>query len=674
MKNILGLLMGIFFFSWLACEDDVEPNVTYLYGSCFAKNENVTSSTAVLTGYFRGEVNVKTVKEFGFLYSTSSTVQVDDSATQKVALKESFVVNDYDYGGDGYLSTTYKTNLSKLSAGTKYYCCFFVSNGKNIVRSEIGDFMTLPLSKPLLGEVIVDSKGEHSLSVHCFIENDGGHDISTCGFSYKKKEELESAYSNREAQKDTTSFSATIIGLTPGATYQIRPYVLIENETVKGTPYEVTMDGIEAPEVTTIALEEKTYGATFAYLQGNVVSDGASKVIQRGFYFSKNSPDPSITDSVILVDSTSVPFRKMVSDLEPDQTYYYKAFATNATKTGTGQSMTFKTQSLTTYYINDPYLVSSTDRSLTVNASTNSNKDEIKETGFCYSTTNLLPEKDRNGDGFVKGSFSGEEMVSAVIDGLNPDTEYYVRSYVLTSEGKYVYSERSTSMRTSQKQAVSISLEYKDLTSTSVYVSVNVKTTGGVNTSEVGILFSEKTPTWEDKGSGTTQYKSSSQRISDLAPEKTYHVRGYAIVSGKNEPLLGEVQSITTLSLGGLTVSCDKPTLVNTEKGTTITIHQASATSEDNEVRNHITEMGYCYSASNSSPTKDNCDKSDKLSENNSIYNQSFLVEKRGKIYMRIYAVSVVSGKTTTGYSAPFTLEIGAAPGENDNDEPKKEN
>lgn len=185
MKNIFGLLMGIFFFSWLACEDDVEPNATYLSGSCFAENGNVTSSTAILTGYFIGEVNVKSVKEFGFLYSTSSTVQVDDSATQKVALKESFVVNEFDYDGDGYLSTTYKTNLSKLSAGTKYYCCFFVSNGKNIVRSEIGDFTTLPLSRPVLSQAVVDSKGERSLSIHCSIENDGGHSISSCGFSYK---------------------------------------------------------------------------------------------------------------------------------------------------------------------------------------------------------------------------------------------------------------------------------------------------------------------------------------------------------------------------------------------------------------------------------------------------------------------------------------------------------
>lgn len=674
MKNIFGLLMGIFFFSWLACEDDVEPNATYLSGSCFAENGNVTSSTAILTGYFIGEVNVKSVKEFGFLYSTSSTVQVDDSATQKVALKESFVVNEFDYDGDGYLSTTYKTNLSKLSAGTKYYCCFFVSNGKNIVRSEIGDFTTSPLSRPVLSQAVVDSKGERSLSIHCSIENDGGHSISSCGFSYKEKEASESARIKKDAKRDSTSFSVTIDNLTPGATYQIYPYINIENETIEGVLIEVTMEGAMAPEVVTSALEENAYGATYAYLQGNVVSEGASKVIERGFYFSKNSPDPSSLDSIIPVDPKSDLFRVKVSGLEPNQTYYYKAFARNVNKTGTGQAMTFRTLSLTTYYINEPYLVSSTDKSLTVNASTNSNKDEIKEVGFCYSTTNLLPEKDRNGDGYVKGSFSGEEKVSAVIDGLNPDMEYYVRSYVLTSEGKHVYSESSTSMRTSQKQDVSISLEYKDVTSTSVYVSVNVQTTGGASTSEVGILFSEKTPTWEDKGNGTTQYKSSSQTISSLTPEKTYYVRGYAIVSGKNEPLLGDVKSVTTLSLGGLTVSCDKPTLANTEKGATITINQASATSEDYEVRNHITEMGYCYSATNSSPTKDNCDKSGKLSESSSFYSKSFSVEKRGKIYVRIYAISVISGKTTTGYSAPFTLEIGAAPGENDNDEPKKEN
>lgn len=669
MRNIYGLLIGLFFLSWVACEDDVEPNGTWLYGSCFADTEDVTSSTAILRGYFEGEVNVNTVKKFGFLYSTSSQVQANDSATHEIPLEGTFHVNS-SYGIDYDETAVFSKALSGLSAGTKYYCCFFVSNGKNTIRSEISDFMTLPLTKPVLGEVVEDSKGERTLSVHCFIIDDGGHDIATCGFSYKKKEDPESSYSNKEAERDTTSFALTIDGLIPGAIYLVRPYVIIDNETIKGIPYEVTMDGMEAPEVVTSDVED--YGATYAYLLGNIILKGASDVVTRGFYFSKTSPDPSAKDSVLIATSDKDIFNVKIENLEPGTTYYYKAFATNKTKTGTGQSRTFQTRSLTAYYINNPYLDSSTDKSLTVSASTNSNKDEIKEAGFCYSITNLLPEKER--DGFVKGSFTEVGVISAVIEGLNPDTEYYVRGYVVTADGKYIYSENSSSMRTTQQQGVTLSLEYKDVTSTSVYVSVNAKTTGGASTSEVGILFSETTPTWEDKGSGTTQYKSSSQTISGLVPGKTYQIRGYAILSGKNEPLLGEVKSFTTLNLGGLTVSCNKPTLVNTEKGATITINQATATSDDGEVRNHITEMGYCYSATNSSPTKDNCDKSGKLSESSSFYSKSFSVEKKGKIYVRIYAISVVSGKTTMGYSAPFTLEIGAAPGENDNNSPKKEN
>lgn len=71
---------------------------------------------------------------------------------------------------------------------------------------------------------------------------------------------------------------------------------------------------------------------------GDVTSDGGSSVTERGFVYSTNA-NPTISDSKVIVGSGTGSFTGTTPAL-PTGAYYFRAFATNATGTSYGSSLT----------------------------------------------------------------------------------------------------------------------------------------------------------------------------------------------------------------------------------------------------------------------------------------------------------------------------------------------
>jgi len=71
---------------------------------------------------------------------------------------------------------------------------------------------------------------------------------------------------------------------------------------------------------------------------GEVTSNGGSSVTERGFVFGTN-PNPTLSDSKVTVGSGTGTFTGTTNAL-PTGTYYFRAFATNATGTSYGSSLT----------------------------------------------------------------------------------------------------------------------------------------------------------------------------------------------------------------------------------------------------------------------------------------------------------------------------------------------
>jgi len=86
--------------------------------------------------------------------------------------------------------------------------------------------------------------------------------------------------------------------------------------------------------VTTLAVTDITQNS--ATLNANITSDGGTEITQRGFYWSPTNEEPGENDNVETAGEGLGEFSIMLSDLQTNTTYYYRAFATNAQGTSTG--------------------------------------------------------------------------------------------------------------------------------------------------------------------------------------------------------------------------------------------------------------------------------------------------------------------------------------------------
>ncbi|MDA3930317.1 MAG: FISUMP domain-containing protein, partial [Prolixibacteraceae bacterium] len=154
--------------------------------------------------------------------------------------------------------------------------------------------------------------------------------------------------------------SGTATPLKSGQAYTIAGIDTEKGDNVKvmvfkggyvAIPVELTIDGDETlvfpleaqtpPEVQT--LEASDIESNSATLNGNVVSDGNATISERGFYWSATNSTPGPADNKETVTGTTGTFNKTISGLQPNTTYYVRAYATNSQGTAYGNQVSFTT-------------------------------------------------------------------------------------------------------------------------------------------------------------------------------------------------------------------------------------------------------------------------------------------------------------------------------------------
>jgi hypothetical protein len=81
-----------------------------------------------------------------------------------------------------------------------------------------------------------------------------------------------------------------------------------------------------------------------ASVAGEVVDDGGTEVIERGFVYN-TSPAPNLTHSIAVSGSGVGAFSSALTELQIGQTYYVRAYATNESGTVFGNEVVFQTAS-----------------------------------------------------------------------------------------------------------------------------------------------------------------------------------------------------------------------------------------------------------------------------------------------------------------------------------------
>ena len=303
-----------------------------------------------------------------------------------------------------------------------------------------------------------------------------------------------------------------------------------ENPDVDFTTEPFKIDKGPTKPVVTTAESPKETGINFVKIEGTIVSLGvlSDKVDQYGHVYSINNQTPTVADNRTKYgESTETKtYTSDLTSLQSAETYYIRAYATNAKGTSYGDVVTATTVA------GGPIVSTSDITDITQTSAksggniTSDGGSTITERGLFYGTTEEL-----NADSpKVKDSGTSTGEFTSSITGLTKGTKYYVMAYGKNSSG-YGYGDIKSFNTVGDPPTVETSSVDK-ISGTKAEANGKVTSNGGEPLSSYGFAYGKSSsPTIENNKweVGTTdlsgEYKG---LISGLETSTKYYVRAYA--------------------------------------------------------------------------------------------------------------------------------------------------
>ena len=255
------------------------------------------------------------------------------------------------------------------------------------------------------------------------VTDDGGAAVTERGICWSATSPPTTADNKVAAGTGMGSYTADLTGLAPDTTYYVRAYAINSESVSYGA--EENFLTTTTPTVTTTAASSIT--STSATCGGNVTDDGRMTVTQRGVCWSPNTA-PTTSDHVVKSGTGTGSYQVDITDLTPNTTYYFRAYAINNAGTSYGSEKTLTTAA-------NPPVVKTlayenvTTTSAEINGEVTSNGGAaVTERGVCYATTSPPTTSDST---IASGSGAGGFSVS--LSELSPSTTYYARAYATNS-------------------------------------------------------------------------------------------------------------------------------------------------------------------------------------------------------------------------------------------------
>ena len=281
-----------------------------------------------------------------------------------------------------------------------------------------------------------------------------------------------------------------------------------------------------------------------AKIKGLIKNDGGSSIVSKGICLSSKET-PTILDTVLFDSSVKLQYEVEFNDLLSNKTYFVRAFVKNVNGLSYGDIIKFSTKQA---IINTkPTVVTDSVSSITktsisaVGTVKNDGGYAVTSRGFCWglsSSPTITDNKTNNG--FYIGSFSSN------IQGLTPNTTYYLRSYATNSIGtsygnQIVFTTSNIYLPTVSTNSIS------SISNNSVTCNGVVSSDGGTQVLSKGFCWSKSNtlPTLNDNsivnGTGVGTFTS---QISGLTLNTVYYIRAFATNSKGTQ--YGQVLKFTT--------------------------------------------------------------------------------------------------------------------------------
>jgi uncharacterized protein (TIGR02145 family) len=415
------------------------------------------------------------------------------------------------------------------------------------------------------------------------VTSDGNLTITERGICWSINPNPTTANSHVANGTGTGSFSGSITGLTPGASYNVRAYAINTIGIAYSTPVTFSALAI-VPALSTLAITGVT--STTASCGGNVTYDGGTSVKARGVCWSIHQ-NPTISDSITINGLGLGSYTTSIKNLTPGVTYYFRAYAINTIGTAYGNQLTATTSAIIPDITTSAVLAVSSTSATSGGFLTSDGGSAITARGVCWSLNpNPTIADAKTTDGTGSSSFT------STLSGLTPGSTYYIKAYATNSIGT-AYGNQLSTITTAILPTLTTTIA-SSITSATAKSGGNITNDGGAQITIRGICWStSQNPTISDSkttdgvGAGTF-----TDALTGLTPGTIYYIRAYATNSVGtaygNQVIMTSLAVLPTLT----TTSVLAFTSTTASSGGVITSDGGSA----------ITSRGVCWSI-NQNPT-----------------------------------------------------------------------
>jgi hypothetical protein len=322
----------------------------------------------------------------------------------------------------------FTSNMTGLADGAIYYVRAYATNSSGTSYGNSVSFSTQPATLATLTTLDISFTTNTTANSGGDITSSGGATVTARGVCWSLNPNPTILNNTTNDGNGTGYFTSNLSGLSVGTTYYLRAYATNKVGTSYGNGIQFKTLDPTVPVLTTNAASNIT--KTTATSGGNISSDGASTIIERGVCWS-TSPNPTTANSKTLSGSGIGSFSSYLTGLSAGVTYYVRAFAVNGVGTGYGNEDEFATLAATL-----PTLTTTTITGI-ARGNANSGGDitsdggsAITERGVCWGTSiDPTTSNSKTIDGSGTGAFT------STISGLVAGVKYYVRAYAKNGAG-----------------------------------------------------------------------------------------------------------------------------------------------------------------------------------------------------------------------------------------------
>ena len=371
-------------------------------------------------------------------------------------------------------------------------------------------------------------------------------------------------------------------------------FVLMLSTEEKWHIVSFTPKGTSLPKVATKSVTDILRAEGKATVLGEIQELGDPAYSERGFVYGTTN-DLSIANGtkVEVKNDGNSEYSAVLSDLALGHVYYIRAYAINTVGVAYGEELSADFTPIKPAVTTNDVTAITDDGKATFNATiTNVGDPVYSERGFVYgkSTNPLIGSAEQ-----LPVAGTGDGAYYKNVEGLDANIPYYVRAYLIYSQGTIYGEEKTFSVQKTSAPTV-VTTSVSNISYTSATTGGVVTSDGGENVTERGVVYgTTENPTIDNhkisNGVGTGTF---SCELTELKEGVTYYVRAYAI--NARGVSYGEQVSFTTKTQLLATLTTNEVTEI-TE---TTAVTGGEVTSDGGAT---VTERGVVYSTSQNPTT-----------------------------------------------------------------------